>query len=729
MMFLHVFGQQSLTLIDSENGTPISFAHVKFRLLTNIQETNSKELWITTDESGKIIIPYRDSIEIEIRHLSYNGRKQHVLALNDIVIKLKKSGHSLEEIVVTGSYLPGEIKESVYDIKTIGESKISRTGATNLREAINTDLNIRTNNGHVNETAITMNGLSGNHVKLMIDGVPIEGRMNGNIDLSQINLDQIEKIEIIDGPVSVLYGSNALAGTINLITKKNCSKKYNLNVKALYETVGQYNFNVTGGIKQNSNNYKVSIGRNYFDGFNNPDTSRFKTWKPREQYFGSFTYFRTIKHLKLSYILDAFQETMISKGIPRAPYYTSAFDTWYNTKRLSNKILLNGRFNKTSYCDITASQYYFNRIRNLYFKDLTNLNQYLTEGETDQDTTTIKSYLVRGVYIYKNDNLPIGFTAGVEYKQDEIESARVIDREQQITDYACFVSSDIKPIKALTIRPGMRYVYNTKYNAPLIPSVNILYAPVDFFHVKASYAKGYRSPDMKELFMEFHYNSSINIWGNTNLIAENSDHANVMIEFVKKIKTHEFLLTPKVYYSKIRNLISVVQISDVDWKYTNSEYLITKGASLNFSYNQPFFNVSAGYNYNCVYNSMFNQMDTPNKYFSTDNINSALEVKLEKVKMNITINYKYCGKVTSYYKTDDNTYKESSIGEYQIFDLSLTESLIKGSLSVTAGVKNLMDTKSVKMVGDIYGVSAPSDATNLNVLWGRTGFISLKYNL
>lgn len=725
---MQAVAQQKLTIVDSETGQPIFPAHV--RIIKNVNSSNtSNHNWLTTDENGQVIIPASDSTTIEIRQVGYKNRVLTIFPSGNSKIVIQKAQHSLGEVVITGDYFTKEFKESVFDIKTINQDKINQSGSSNLREALNSDLNIRTNNGHVNETAILMNGLSGNHVKLMIDGVPVEGRMNGNIDLSQINLDQIERIEIIDGPASVVYGSNALAGTINLITKKNLLKKWNLGAKAYYESVGQYNLNLSGGIKQNRNQYKISLGRNFFDGFNHADTSRFQTWKPREQYFGSFGYSTRIKHMKINYALDAFKEQMISKGAPRAPYYTTAFDTWYETKRLTNRLSANGRISKNNYLDVTGSYSYYSRIRNVYFKDLTNLNQYLTEGETDQDTTVFGSILARGVYSYKNDSIPVSFLGGLEYKQDDIETARINNRKKNIAEYACFISADIKLMKKIILKPGLRFIYNTRYNAPLIPSFNVMYEPTESLRFKASYSRGYRAPDLKELYLEFHYNSTINIWGNQNLLAENSSHINISSDFTKKIKRNIIRFTPKFYYTRINNLIGVVQVSDVDWRYANTDFLIVRGFSANAEYDQPYFQLTAGYNFNSTYNSMFDNLGVSNKYFDTHNANTSVTVKLEKIKLLFTVNYKYCGNVTSYYKASDNSVKESSIGAYDIFDASFTKHFLNKSISVTAGVKNIFDVKNVRMTGDVYGVSAPSEATSLNVLWGRSAFVSLNYNL
>ena len=77
------------------------------------------------------------------------------------------------------------------------------------------------------------------NVKIMVDGIPIIGRLDGNIDLGQINLDNIERVEIIEGPMSVSYGSDALGGVINLITKKSQVKTYNLLLSQQFETKGE----------------------------------------------------------------------------------------------------------------------------------------------------------------------------------------------------------------------------------------------------------------------------------------------------------------------------------------------------------------------------------------------------------------------------------------------------------------------------------------------------------
>ena len=199
----------------------------------------------------------------------------------------------IRDRVVTAQYAENSSEKAVHKIKVIDQKKIETLGAVNLRDVLTNETNVRITQDNVLGSSTSVQGLSGQNVKILIDGVPIIGRVGGNIDLSQINLNDIERIEIIEGPLSVEYGTNALAGTINLITKKSARKKYNLNLNTYYETVGQYN--VDGSLKFNRKGYNYSLtgGRIFFDGWDvsDPfitmntikiaDSTRFNSWKPK----------------------------------------------------------------------------------------------------------------------------------------------------------------------------------------------------------------------------------------------------------------------------------------------------------------------------------------------------------------------------------------------------------------------------------------------------------------
>jgi len=720
-----LFAQNSrIQVLEPEGNSPVHLAHVLFQCQSGTDK--GKEQWVITDEKGWAENPYADTSLALISHIRYEEVELLLLPTEQKVVLLKVNPVGLNETVVTGQFSAVRKKESVYKVSSIGQKEIDSKGATNMREAINGELNFRTNNGHVNETSINLNGLSGNHVKIMIDGVPVVGRLRGNIDLSQLNLNNVERVEVIEGPTSVVYGTNALGGVVNIITKKNIEPKKSICFNSYVESVGQYNIGVDLSFRSKKNTYKLHAGRNFFAGYSSDEEARLLDWKPREQYFANFMLSRRIKHFRLVYGLDGFSEKMTSRGAPIAPYYTKAFDTYYKTARLTNRVLLRGRISGNKHLDITASHSYFERTRNIYFKELTTLSETLTPNTNDQDTTVFGNLLFRAVLSSKNDSSKFNYVLGSEINSDRIVAGRIAERNQNISNYALFVQARYKPFEFLTLQPALRYAYNTRYDAPLIPSINALLRLNDETDIRLSYAKGFRAPDLKELFLQFQFNSSINLWGNTNLNPENSDHYNVFLDYTNQWGPHRLSFNPKLYYTKVNNLIGLVQTTDVDWVYSNINFFISRGGAISFQYGYKNVDLRAALNVYETYNSVFDDGTVENTFFNSSDITSGIKYTLDSSGLSLSLNYKYTGEIRSFYIDDNQEIQESLIGDFHTLDCTATKGFRGGKYRLTMGIKNIFDVSSVRMVGEVFGVSNSNNANNLNVLFGRTGFVSLR---
>ena len=180
---------------------------------------------------------------------------------NSDSIKIKKD---LDEVVVTGQLNPVAKNNAVQDIILVSNKTIKSNLFNNLGDLLKYQSNFNLSNDNILGSSILMQGVSGQNVKILIDGVPVIGRLNGNIDVSQLNLSNIDKIEIIKGPLSVNYGSDALAGTINLISKKVISNKLNFSFKNYYETVGVYNLDFTINFGYKKHKFSSIFQRNFF---------------------------------------------------------------------------------------------------------------------------------------------------------------------------------------------------------------------------------------------------------------------------------------------------------------------------------------------------------------------------------------------------------------------------------------------------------------------------------
>ncbi|MEN0005299.1 MAG: TonB-dependent receptor plug domain-containing protein, partial [Bacteroidota bacterium] len=180
----------------------------------------------------------------------------------------------MEDIVVTAQFIPTSKEQVVHDIRTIDRVTIERQGATNLEQLLSQDASIRIRQDAILGSSMSILGLDGQNVQIMIDGVPIIGRQGGNIDLSQINLHNIERVEIVEGPLAVQYGTNALAGVINLIRKKSQVERFRVKTFTQVEDRGENNYVLNLGA-QLADDLQLTLvgGFDRFDGFSE-DTLR-----------------------------------------------------------------------------------------------------------------------------------------------------------------------------------------------------------------------------------------------------------------------------------------------------------------------------------------------------------------------------------------------------------------------------------------------------------------------
>ena len=177
--------------------------------------------------------------------------------LNNDSIKIKKI---LEEVVITGQIKEVNIDNALHDINIIGLEAIKKGGFTSLNEILKFQSNIQISNDNILGSQINIQGITGENIKILIDGKPMIGRLNGNIDLSQVNLMNVKRIEIVEGPLSVNYGSDALGGTINIITKK--SNDISPAFESYYETIGKYNNSIVLNQKYQNQNITYFLVEN-----------------------------------------------------------------------------------------------------------------------------------------------------------------------------------------------------------------------------------------------------------------------------------------------------------------------------------------------------------------------------------------------------------------------------------------------------------------------------------
>ncbi len=734
-LFLGLWSRAQTSIkIYNEDATSVPYTKIMYRVL-NTQTKN----YVLTNINGEVNIPKTNldtPILIIIDQLGYHVITDTIQANSLKTYKLIPESIMTGEICVTGEYEATTTSQSINKTTIISREDIINSGASTLSDILTYQSNIRIQQDNVLGSGMSMNGMSGENVKILQNGVPVIGRLNGNIDLSQINLDEVERIEIVNGPLSVNYGTNALAGTVNVITRKNTHPGFKGSMLGMYESVG--NYNLTGNLNYTfkKHTFKLSGGRKYFDGWRPDaafwsypqetiaDTNRFLSWNPKLQYIGELNYVTDIKNWKISPYFRYYQEKITNRGYPKSPYFETAFDDYYYTTRIDQGLTVDRVFKKGN-LNFVGGYNYFKRIKNTYLKDLTTLNENLTGNTSDQDTSLFDLIIARGTYSSSFKNW-FTYQVGTDINVETATGKRIEDNKQLIGDYTVFGSAVITILNdKLDIKPGARYAYNTVFRAPVTPSLNLKYQLPKDVQLRASVAQGFRSPTLKELYFNF-VDINHNIVGNLNLKPENSLNFNGGVTWIKPIKSRDlFKAEVSAFYNDFQNLITLGLKDDGGFTYINIGTFSTVGGQGQLSYRTKKMRIQSNLTYIGRYNFVKDENLDP--YIFSPEVSTTASYKLLKDKISINVFYKYNGQLINY-RVNDNDIQISTASDFHILDLSVSTYLMDRNCNLIFGVKNLLNVQNINISGGSVSGGAHSTSANSQPIGrGTSIFLSMNY--
>ncbi|MCC7029781.1 MAG: TonB-dependent receptor plug domain-containing protein, partial [Chitinophagaceae bacterium] len=288
---------------DKANATAVPFASFQYKAGGLISTA-------VGDKEGKTEIKdVQFPLTVSISAIGFETKK-FKLSEKDLVrtgqlltytVLLNKAVVAIPDIVITGQNAPVLATQSVYKVNTISSAQIAQRAAVSLNDVLNYEMNNFVSNDNILGSSLSIGGIGGQNVKILVNGIPLTGRENGNIDLGQINMNNVKRIEMIQGPMSVIYGSNALGGVINVITHQG-GKQFNGGLKTYMESVGRYNISGNLSSSKKRHSLQTSFARNFFQGWTPEDGGdRFQLWKPKTQYLADLQYNYTFKQGKLTY--------------------------------------------------------------------------------------------------------------------------------------------------------------------------------------------------------------------------------------------------------------------------------------------------------------------------------------------------------------------------------------------------------------------------------------------
>lgn len=428
-----------------------------------------------------------------------------ILIINIAVVSVAQpnmdsTGKTLDEVVITGTKTENSLKSVPLPIQIISAKAIQQSGTENLFDLLqmHTGLVIAANplgvslQGYPNPfgTGIQMLGLDPAYTLILIDGEPLTGRNAGILNLGRIALENIRQIEILRGPATSLYGSDALAGVIHILTKN--PKNNQLNARLHYGTNNELSTTLSGDLMTKKTSFSI-LGR-YFktDGWDFSKEIHGKTIDPYRNYAWNV---KTATQINAKNNLT--------------------FSGRYFTQKQFNDYLIAPEENKTEIINGTTTEAdksifgkwdhkaneTFQYIASVYATGFQNHSKaFLKRNDSLYEKITLNQFLLRPevqVNIGKSKN---EWVAGLGYNYETIHSNRYSSDKRMDAGFA-YLQKQWFLNNSFNLIAGARYDKNSLYAAQLSPKLAIAYRPSSSILVKGSIGSGFKAPDFRQLFL------------------------------------------------------------------------------------------------------------------------------------------------------------------------------------------------------------------------------------
>lgn len=631
----------------------------------------------------------------------------------------------LNEVVVTAQYGPQSEKNAVYKVKVLTQDIIKNKAANNLNELLQQELNLDISQNSVFGSSIQLQGISKENIKILVDGVPVIGRLNGIINLNQINLDNIERVEVIEGPVSVFYGTDAMGGTINLITKTSQNKNFEGSVSAFYESINATNFSGNLGYKFEKIQLQFNAGLYNFKGLStNSENERNLNWEERNQNFVDLQFIQSFSNLKLRYSGKYSKENLFNVGEPTVNRRGTVTieDVDYITKRLDNSINLQGEVKENKFLDVTLAYLDYERYHDSYSIDPDTFEETLSTTDLRSENVVKYNFSNIKAQLGKSDrNAKFNYAYGTDFNIESTEGGRILEREKSINTLSFYSSVNYKLAGGIEFQPGLRYSYNSTYNSLISPAFNSKIPLGNNSNLRFSYARGFRAPSLKELYLDFHISAgpfTYIISGNENLEVEKSHSFNLQ----HQININSFKIESSLFYNKITDLIALSQIVDFKRNYINIDKFKSKGANVSVTF-KPINKLSFKTGASIIgrFNKFSEDFESEDFLYAPE-FNSTISYTFSPLNINFNLFYKYTGEREDFY-IDDEAIIKTSRESFNNMDVNFNKSFANNKVTLSLGVKNVFN------VEDIETTNIQGEAHNRDLqLWGRSFFVKTNIN-
>lgn len=579
--FHELYGEIRGKVIDQTSGKPIKDVEITIP---------GTRIGVISDAEGFFKIEHQSKEKkIQLSHIAYENQ---YMTLNEIdtaiVVKLKESLLHMEDIVVTSMRSGYLLRDVPVSTEVISKKEISSSGAITVDEIMSQRAGVSSSVNVDGGAIFNLLGLDSRYILVLKNGQPITGRFNNRVDLSQISLNRVQKIEITKGPGSALYGTDAMGGIINIITDDDSSEEYNLSYRAT--TFGSnlsqiktepINNVLSGNIVYPIKNFIIYSDitfQNFFKGQQFEYISADEIDKTNTN-----TELRWILNNRHLFFLNIQTFNQNDNGSTRTAFGDVLFNN--STKIVRSQVSFKYDWNYSENAKLEQSFRISNYRRNysvinkdneIYKKDLTK------EKDIEYEVMYTKSYP------------KFNLVYGMEFSRPEYISDRIIGGNQLFYQNGVFIQTDIDIFENIDFVTGIR-VDRFQDTVVVSPRLAISYKSKNNLKFRGAYGSGFRSPSFMESLIDWeHVQFDYRVIGNQNLKPEVSKGLTLGAEYTNN---SNFQLSILIYKNNFKNLIEDYSIEPGVLSYRNisiakfsgfeltSKWAIGSKASLSNTYN------------------------------------------------------------------------------------------------------------------------------------------------
>lgn len=667
-------------LYDENNQAPIPYAQIRWE---NTQEGT------LSDSLGHFTLPKIENKRVQINALGYENTFKSIQPNDSILyIPLKKLESLLNEVVITGTMKEVSKMNSPISVEVYAPALFRKNPAPSLFESLQmvNGIQPQLNCNVCNTGDIHINGLEGPYTMILIDGMPIVSSLSTVYGLSGIPPSLVKRIEVVKGPASTLYGSEALAGLINVITKDPTSAaRIQTDVSAT--SIGEFTVDFSAKWKMGKRVNSL-IGLNYFNyqipkDVNNDNFTDIAL-QQRISLFNTWSFARKSKK-KASLAARYVYENRRGGEMQ----WTNRFrgtDSIYGESIYTQRMELIGSYAFPGKEELRVDYSYNYHFQDSYYGTVKFLaKQHTAFAQLIWNKEWKKISLLGGIpirYTFYDDNTP--GTADSTTK----------NRPSATFLPGVFLQTEIKPHRTTTLLAGLRYDYNSIHGHILTPRLAIKFSPNPNHAIRLSGGSGYR---VVNLFTEDHaaLSGARQVVINETLKPEKSWNGNLNYTGFFTHKKGYISLDANLFYTYFTNKIVGDFITDPQKIiYENIDgYAVSRGlnANIDISFTNGFKSI-LGFTLMDVYSmekqqtagwQRVNQLFAP--YFSG---NFALSYTIPVIKLGID----FTGKINSpmHLPVVPNDFRPEKSPWFCIMNIQLTKKLPK-HFELYGGLKNLLN--------------------------------------